>query len=158
MSTHLKRCTPKLLDGLNYKSKGEDNGRRRSWGMFPSLQHFGGKGVCQSSEMGLRRLTSNSITHMDLHKPNNKLVNVQLEHLWCTNEPRVNTNSQDSPRLGLGGNQHLLLYSILCAWPLDQHPNVILSQNSQVGIPKFPKLGLSQLWRPVTLCIDLQLR
>jgi hypothetical protein len=25
---------------------------------------------------GLRRLTSKSITHMDLHKPNNKLVNV----------------------------------------------------------------------------------
>jgi len=22
---------PKLLDGLNYKSKGEDNGRKRSW-------------------------------------------------------------------------------------------------------------------------------
>jgi hypothetical protein len=24
-------CTPKLLDGLNYDSKGEDNGRRKSW-------------------------------------------------------------------------------------------------------------------------------
>jgi hypothetical protein len=24
--------TPKLLDGFNYKSKGEDNERRKSWG------------------------------------------------------------------------------------------------------------------------------
>jgi hypothetical protein len=36
---------------------------------------------------GLGRLTSKSIIHMDLHKPNNKLVNVQLEHLWCTDDP-----------------------------------------------------------------------
>jgi hypothetical protein len=26
--------TPKLLDGLNYESKGEDS-ERRSWGMLP---------------------------------------------------------------------------------------------------------------------------
>jgi hypothetical protein len=30
---------------------------------------------------GLGRFTSKSITHMDPHKPNNKLLNVQLEHL-----------------------------------------------------------------------------
>jgi len=39
-------CTPKLLDGLNYEFKGEDNKRRRSWGMFLGSQHFGGKGAC----------------------------------------------------------------------------------------------------------------
>ncbi len=33
-----------------------------------------GKGACWSFEMGLGRLVSNSLTHMDLHKPNNKLV------------------------------------------------------------------------------------
>jgi hypothetical protein len=27
-----------------------------------------------------------------------------------------------------------------------------------MGVPKFPKLGLSQLWRPITLCSDLQLK
>jgi hypothetical protein len=27
-----------------------------------------------------------------------------------------------------------------------------------MGVPKFPKLGLSQLWRPITLCLDLRLR
>jgi hypothetical protein len=29
--------TPKLLDGLNCESKDEDNGRRKSQGVFPSL-------------------------------------------------------------------------------------------------------------------------
>ncbi len=33
-----------------------------------------------------------------------------------------------------------------------------LSQDSQVGVPKFPKLGLPQLWGPITLCKDLRLR
>ncbi len=38
-------------------------------------------------------MTSGSIIHTDLHKPNNKLVSAQLEHFWCTNEPWANTNS-----------------------------------------------------------------
>jgi hypothetical protein len=73
-------CTLRLLDGLNCKSKGENNGRRRSWGAFLGLQHFGGRGACWSSRMGLGRLTSNSITHTNLYKPNNKLDSAQLEH------------------------------------------------------------------------------
>jgi hypothetical protein len=36
----------------------------------------GVEGACWSSEIKLRRLTSNSITHTGLHKPNNKLVSV----------------------------------------------------------------------------------
>ncbi len=67
-------CTTKLLDGLNYESKGEDNGRKKSWGALLSSQHFGGRGACWSFEMGLVGLTSNSITHADMHKPTNKLV------------------------------------------------------------------------------------
>jgi hypothetical protein len=51
---------------------------------------------------GLKRLTSKLIAHMDLHKPNNKLVNAYLEHFWCTDKPQANTNSQDSSRLEFG--------------------------------------------------------
>ncbi len=42
-----------------------------------SLAHntLGVKGCVGASGWGLGRLTSKSITHMDLHKPNNKLVN-----------------------------------------------------------------------------------
>jgi hypothetical protein len=39
-------CTLKFLDGLNWESKGEDSGRRRSWSALPGSQHFRGKGAC----------------------------------------------------------------------------------------------------------------
>jgi hypothetical protein len=81
-----------------------------------------------------------------------------MEHFWCMDKPHANTNSQDSPRPGLGGSHHLPPYNIFYSWPQDQHPNVILSLDSQVEVPKFLKLGLPQLWRPITLCADLWLR
>jgi hypothetical protein len=65
---------------------------------------------------------------------------------------------KDSPWPKLRGNHHFPPYNILCAWPWDQHPKVILSQDSKVGVPKFPKLGLSQFWGPIILCVDLWLR
>jgi hypothetical protein len=95
---------------------------------------------------------------MDLDKPNNKLVNAWLEHFWCTDNPWANTNSQNSPQPKFGGSHHLPPYSILCPWPWDQHPNVILSWDSQVWVPKFPKLGLPQLWGPILSFVDLWLR
>ncbi len=49
-------------------------------------------------------------------------------------------------------------YSIFYAWPWGQHPNVILSRDSRMGVSKFPKLGLLWLWRRITLCEDLRLR
>ncbi len=33
-----------------------------------------------------------------------------------------------------------------------------MSRDSRVGVPKFPKLGLPRLWRPISLCVDLLLR
>jgi len=44
---------------------------------------------------GLGRLTSDSITHMDLHKPNNKLVSAYLEHFGA----RMNHNKHGFTRL-----------------------------------------------------------
>jgi hypothetical protein len=67
-------------------------------------------------------------------------------------------DSQDSPRPGLGGRHHRPPYTIFCAWEWDQHPTVILSRDSQVAVPKFLKLRFLRLWRPITLCVDLQLR
>jgi len=58
----------------------------------------------------------------------------------------------------LGGSHHLPLYNILCASPQGPHPNGILSWNSQMRVPKFPKLGLPQLWGPITLFANLRLR
>jgi hypothetical protein len=95
----------------------------------------GVEGHVRALGWGLRRMTSESIIHMNLHRPNNKLVSAWLEEFWCTGKPHAYTNSQDSPRPKFGGSHHLPPYSILCAWPQGLHPNVILSQDSQVGNP-----------------------
>ncbi len=42
--------------------------------MFISLQHFGVKAMCWSSEIGTKMSDKWVIIHMDLHKPNNKQV------------------------------------------------------------------------------------
>jgi len=70
----------------------------------------GVEGCIGDSKWGLRRLTSKSITHTDLHKPNNKLVSVELERFWCM-------DPQNSPRLRLAGSHHLPPYNIICACP-----------------------------------------
>jgi hypothetical protein len=43
------------------------------------------------------------------------IIHEGMEHLWCTDEPRATTNTQDSPRPKLGGSHHLPPYSIICA-------------------------------------------
>jgi len=69
-----------------------------------------------------------------------------------------NSNSQDSPWPKLGGSHHLPPYSILCGCPRGPHPNGFLSRDSQVGVPKLPRLGLPQLWGTITLRVDLWLK
>jgi hypothetical protein len=108
--------------------------------------------------MGVGRGTSNSIIHADMHKSNNKLISAKFEHFWCYDKPKANSNSQDSPWPRLGGSHHLPPYSILCASPRGPYPNGILSRDSQMGVPKFSKLRLLQLWGPITLCAYLRLR
>jgi hypothetical protein len=69
-----------------------------------------------------------------------------------------NLNSQDSPRSGFGGSHQLPPYNILCASPRGSHPNDILSQDSQMGVSKFPKFRLSWFWGLIILCIDFWLK
>jgi len=54
-----------------------------------SLAHntSGVEGCARALRWGLGRLTSKSITHMNLHKSNNKLVSTSLEHFWCMDSP-----------------------------------------------------------------------
>jgi hypothetical protein len=65
------------------------------------------------------------------------------------------TNTQDSPRPGLGGSHHLPPYNILCSSPRRLHPNGYFSWDSRVGVPKSRQMGLSGLWIPITLRADL---
>ncbi len=69
-----------------------------------------------------------------------------------------NTDTQDSPRPGLGGSHHLPPYSILCSSPRRLHPNGYFSRDSQVGVPKSSQMGLLGLWSPITLRLDLLLQ
>jgi hypothetical protein len=67
--------TPQFFDGFNCESKGENNRRRTSWAHSLARNISGVEGRVGVLGWELGRLTSNLVTHMDLHKPNNKLVN-----------------------------------------------------------------------------------
>jgi len=83
-------------------------------------------------------MTSRSIIHVNLYKPNNKLISAKLEHFWCTDEPRANTDSQDSPRLELGGSHHLAPYIYLV---FGHETNTEMSFCPRTPeIPKIPKI------------------
>jgi len=73
---------------------------------------------------------------------------------WVTG----NTDTQDSPRPGLGGSHHLPPYSIFCDSPWRLHPNGFLSRDSKVGVSKLAKLGLPRLGSPITLRANLRWR
>jgi len=66
-----------------------------------------------------------------------------------------NTDTQDSPRPGLGGSHHLPPYSILCSSPRRLHPNGYFSQDSRAGVPKSRQMGFTGLCSPITLRADL---
>jgi len=70
-----------------------------------------------------------------------------------------NTDTQDSPRPGLGGSHHLPLYCILCTSPRGPHPNGFslpgLPRDSRVGVPKSRQPRLPGLWSPITSREDL---
>ncbi len=55
----------------------------------------------------------------------------------------------DSPRLGLGGSHHLPPYNILCVSPRRLHLNGSFSRDSQVGVSKLSRVGVSGLWTAV---------
>ncbi len=69
-----------------------------------------------------------------------------------------NSDTQDSPRPELGGNHHLPPYNIFCSSPQGPHTNGFLSRDSQVGVPKFPHLGLPRLWKRITSRVNLRLQ
>jgi hypothetical protein len=83
-------------------------------------------------------------------------------HCWSTFGVRTTHGQTRTHKThhypNLRGSHHLPPYSILCASPRGPHPNGILSWDSQMGVPKFSKLGFRQLCRAITLCVDLRSR
>ncbi len=96
----------------------------------------------------LLELASNQLTSWLVHI---------MEHPWCQDKPRATLDSLDSPRPELGGRHHLPPYSILYGTPWGPHPNGLLSQDSQVGVPKLSWFGLPRLWAFITSCLYLRL-
>ncbi len=122
-----------------------------------SLAHntLRGRGACWSSGMWLGRVDKlHSLTHMGLHTTHTKW----LVHSWSTlGRTTGNTNTQDSPRPGLGESHHLPPYSIIYSSPRRLHPNGSFSQDSRMRVPKSRQLGVPRLWSPITLRADLWL-
>jgi hypothetical protein len=85
------------------------------------------------------------------------LVSSHSEHLWCWDKPRATLDSLDSPRPGLRGSHHLPPYNILCASPPHLHLHGTFSPDSQSGVSKLSRFGLSGLWAFITSRPNLRL-
>jgi hypothetical protein len=96
-------------------------------------------------------------THTGLHTTHTKWLVLS----WSTFGARTatsNTDTQDSPRPGLGGSHHLPPYSILCTTFRGLHPNGSFSRDSRdsrPGVSKSRPAGLPGLWSPITLLANL---
>ncbi len=95
------------------------------------------------------------IYKMDMHKPNNKLLNPQLEHFWCMEEPWANRDSYNSPRPGF--QEATTFPFIIFSMPTHKAYTQMsfCPRIPKFGVPKFLKLRLSRLWSPITSCVHL---
>ncbi len=116
-----------------------------------SLAHntLRGRRACWSSGMGLGRVNKLHSLTWACTQPTQSgqcIVGTPLVLRRATS----NMNTQDSPRPKLGGSHHLPLYSILCIswWRL--HPNGYFSRDSQVGVLKLSRVGVPELWMPIS--------
>jgi hypothetical protein len=78
------------------------------------------------------------------------VVRTHSASFWCRDKPRATLDSLDSPRPRLGGSHHLPPYSILYVHPRRLHSNGTFSRDSQSGVPKLSRFGLSRLWAIIT--------
>ncbi len=102
-----------------------------------SLAHntLKGRGACWNSGMGLRRVDK-------LHSLTQACTQPTQGGQCIVGTPLVlgratgNTDTQDSPRPGLGGSHHLPPYSILCTSPRGLHPNGFSLSGLPSGSPE----------------------
>jgi hypothetical protein len=122
---------------------------RSGWG--------GGRGGVLEFRNGTRKNDKPYLLTRTCMQPTTSWLVLILEHLWCSDKPRITLDSQDSSRPGLKGSHHLPPYSIFCAFPRHLHPNGFLSQDSQGGVPKLSQFELLPLCGVITLFLDLRL-
>ncbi len=122
-----------------------------------SLAHniLRGRGACWSSGMGLGKVDKFHSLTRACTKPTQGGQCI-VGALLVLGQATGNTDTQDSPWPGLGRSHHLPPYSIVCTSPRGPHSNGFLSRDSQMRVPKLPKLRLLRLWSPITLQVDLR--
>jgi hypothetical protein len=107
---------------------------------------------------GSRKNSQASITHLNLQKPNTR----RLVHSWSTFGARTSHGQPQTLKThhgpNLGETTTFPPYSILCSSSPGPHPNGFLSEDFQMGIPKFPQLGFPRFWRQITWHADLWLQ
>jgi hypothetical protein len=124
---------PQAFWRIHYKSKGENNGRKRSWVRSLACNTSGVEGRFGAMGWGLRRLTSNSI----IRRTCTNQTTSWLMHSWSTfgawtSHGQTRTHKiHHGPTLGEATTFPFVIYSVL------GH-----GTNTQVGVLKFPKLGL----------------
>ncbi len=146
-----------LLEGLKCESQTKNSGKARSQEHAPwFVALWRGRGACQNSGMRLGIIDKLHLLTWACTNPTQGGQCIVGTHL-VLGRAMGNSNSQDSPQPRLGRNHHLPPYSILYVFPRSPHPNGILSRDSQVRM-KLPKLGLPQLWGPITSHTHVQLK
>ncbi len=145
--------TPKLFDRLNYKSKGENNeklGVRVHSLVHNTSRVEGGVGALGC---GLGWVTSKSIIHMDLHKPNNKLMHSLSTFGAHTSHGQTQTHDiHHNLDLDKATTFPLIVFFVLGHMAYTQMS--FCPGTSKLWILK---LRLLRLWRPIT-CVNLWLR
>jgi hypothetical protein len=134
-----------LLEGFKCESKWKTVEGGGVGARFLTHNTLRGRGACWSSGMGLGRVDKFHLLTRACTQP--------TQSGWCiVGTPLVleqttgNTDTQDSPRPGLGGSHHLPPYSILCSSPQGPHPNGF----SLPGLPSgSPEIALARI--PLTL-------
>jgi hypothetical protein len=123
--------------------------------MLLGSQHFGVRGVCWSSGMGTKKSDKHQLlTRTCTNQTTSWLVHSLSTFGVRTNHGQIQTHkTHHGPDLGEATTFPLIMYYV----PLHEaHIQMaFLSRDSQMGVLKFPKLGLLRLWGPITLCAEL---
>ncbi len=109
-------CTPTLLERLKCEFKSENNRRKKKVGVHSLICNTSGVEGCVGAQgWGLRWMTSGSIIHTNLHKPNNWLVNSWLVHFDAqTNHMHPHTHkTHHGPNLGEATTFPLIVFSTI---------------------------------------------
>jgi hypothetical protein len=136
--------------------QGENIGRARSWGTLPGSQHFRGKGACSSSRMRTRKSDKHQLLTQTYTNQTTSWLMHSLSTFGARTSHRQTQTHKTQHGLNLGESTTfpLLIYFV----PLHEAHIQMAFCETQIGVPKFSKLGFLRFWGPITLCVNLWLR